>query len=83
MIYHKALDREAARAFCDGQDVEPEWGEAAALASDGAQAVARCGDHYYVSLYLSLYLSLSLSLSLSLYIYIYIYTHYTMLYNTI
>jgi len=39
------LDPEAARAFCMGEDVEPEWGESVALASDGAQVVARCGDH--------------------------------------
>jgi len=39
------LDTEAGRAFCAGQNAEPEWGEASALARDGAQAIARCGDH--------------------------------------
>jgi len=39
------LSAQAARAFCAGEDVEPDWCEASALARDGAQAVARCGDH--------------------------------------
>lgn len=39
------LNPEAAQAFCAGEDVQPAWDETVALARDGDQAVARCGDY--------------------------------------
>jgi len=37
------LNKQQAQQFCEGQNAQPDWTEASAMAKDGMQAVARCG----------------------------------------
>jgi len=38
------LSKQQAQEFCKGEDAEPDWSESSAMAKDGTQAIARCGN---------------------------------------